>query len=83
MAFWASRAPTILVAAALTSALLIIIFHPLLEHYALARPNARSSHKAPTPQGGGIAVILSTIGISYAAFTFCPLMRRRRFGFRL
>lgn len=30
---------------------------PLLRRYALARPNARSSHKAPTPQGGGMAVI--------------------------
>jgi len=27
----------------------------------LARPNARSSHKQPTPQGGGIAVIAATI----------------------
>jgi UDP-N-acetylmuramyl pentapeptide phosphotransferase/UDP-N-acetylglucosamine-1-phosphate transferase len=31
---------------------------PLWRNYALARPNARSSHKQPTPQGGGIAVLL-------------------------
>ena len=30
---------------------------PLFSRYALARPNARSSHKLPTPQGGGVAVI--------------------------
>ena len=72
MAFWLCWAPAILAAAALTSALLIIVFRPLLEHYAMAQPNARSSHKVPTPQGGGIAVILATIGISYLAFCFLP-----------
>lgn len=35
--------------------------HPLLVRYALARPNARSSHKIPTPQGGGIAVVAATL----------------------
>ncbi|WP_439922632.1 glycosyl transferase [Nitrobacter sp. JJSN] len=34
---------------------------PLLQRYALARPNARSSHKLPTPQGAGIAVIAATL----------------------
>jgi UDP-N-acetylmuramyl pentapeptide phosphotransferase/UDP-N-acetylglucosamine-1-phosphate transferase len=43
-------------AAALT-AVLIVLLKPWLLRYALARPNARSSHLAPTPQGGGIAVI--------------------------
>jgi UDP-N-acetylmuramyl pentapeptide phosphotransferase/UDP-N-acetylglucosamine-1-phosphate transferase len=42
---------------ALLSVLLIILLKPLLIRYALARPNARSSHKVPTPQGGGIAVV--------------------------
>lgn len=32
---------------------------PLFRRYALARPNARSSHEIPTPQGGGLAVILA------------------------
>jgi UDP-N-acetylmuramyl pentapeptide phosphotransferase/UDP-N-acetylglucosamine-1-phosphate transferase len=32
---------------------------PMFRRYALARPNARSSHRIPTPQGGGIAVILA------------------------
>ena len=81
IAFWAPRALTILVAAALSSALLIILFRPLLEHYAMAQPNARSSHKVPTPQGAGIAVILATIGISYAAFCFLPTSAARSLQF--
>lgn len=37
---------------------LTVLIWPLLARYALARPNARSSHSVPTPQGGGVAVIL-------------------------
>jgi UDP-N-acetylmuramyl pentapeptide phosphotransferase/UDP-N-acetylglucosamine-1-phosphate transferase len=58
------------VAAALTCAGLTKLLLPLLRRYALARPNARSSHVEPTPQGGGIAVIaasLSTAGICAAS----------------
>lgn len=40
---------------------LIYLLRPLLQRYAIARPNARSSHTTPTPQGGGIAVIGATI----------------------
>jgi UDP-N-acetylmuramyl pentapeptide phosphotransferase/UDP-N-acetylglucosamine-1-phosphate transferase len=47
----------LLLGAGLLSAALIVVLKPLLMRYALARPNARSSHQAPTPQGGGIAVI--------------------------
>jgi UDP-N-acetylmuramyl pentapeptide phosphotransferase/UDP-N-acetylglucosamine-1-phosphate transferase len=46
-----------LVTAALLSFGLIRLLRPLLVRYALARPNARSSHTVPTPQGGGIAVV--------------------------
>lgn len=42
---------------ALVSIGLITLLLPLMRKYALARPNARSSHTAPTPQGGGMAVI--------------------------
>ena len=42
---------------AVASGLAIMGLRPLLARYALARPNARSAHAAPTPQGGGIAVI--------------------------
>jgi UDP-N-acetylmuramyl pentapeptide phosphotransferase/UDP-N-acetylglucosamine-1-phosphate transferase len=54
----------IVAAAALVSAVLIIVLRPLLKRYALARPNARSSHQVPTPQGGGFAVIAATIAVS-------------------
>jgi UDP-N-acetylmuramyl pentapeptide phosphotransferase/UDP-N-acetylglucosamine-1-phosphate transferase len=46
------------VACAVAAALLIWVLHPWLVRYALARPNARSSHTVPTPQGGGIAIIV-------------------------
>jgi UDP-N-acetylmuramyl pentapeptide phosphotransferase/UDP-N-acetylglucosamine-1-phosphate transferase len=50
--------------AAFASAVLIIVLRSLIKRYALARPNARSSHQAPTPQGGGIAVVTATIAVS-------------------
>jgi UDP-N-acetylmuramyl pentapeptide phosphotransferase/UDP-N-acetylglucosamine-1-phosphate transferase len=57
--------PSILAGAALAgavlSACLIRLLRPLLVRYALARPNARSSHSVPTPQGGGIAVLAATL----------------------
>jgi UDP-N-acetylmuramyl pentapeptide phosphotransferase/UDP-N-acetylglucosamine-1-phosphate transferase len=40
-----------------------LILRPFLLRIALARPNARSSHKQPTPQGGGIAVVAATLAI--------------------
>jgi UDP-N-acetylmuramyl pentapeptide phosphotransferase/UDP-N-acetylglucosamine-1-phosphate transferase len=52
----------IVLAAAAVSAALIAILRPLLSRYALARPNARSSHRAPTPQGGGLAVVACSVG---------------------
>jgi UDP-N-acetylmuramyl pentapeptide phosphotransferase/UDP-N-acetylglucosamine-1-phosphate transferase len=53
--------------AALMSALLTVIVRPMLLRVALAKPNARSSHRIPTPQGGGIAVIGATL-IAAGAF---------------
>jgi UDP-N-acetylmuramyl pentapeptide phosphotransferase/UDP-N-acetylglucosamine-1-phosphate transferase len=38
---------------------------PMLQRHALARPNARSSHASPTPQGGGIGLV---IGLLVAAW---------------
>ncbi len=43
--------------AGIATALIIVAIMPLLRRYALARPNARSSHTMPTPQGAGIAII--------------------------
>jgi UDP-N-acetylmuramyl pentapeptide phosphotransferase/UDP-N-acetylglucosamine-1-phosphate transferase len=59
------------IAAALT-ALLILLLRPLLQRYALARPNARSSHREPTPQGAGIAVIAATIASVAGTALFAP-----------
>ncbi len=50
-------------ASVLTSGVLIWLLQPLLKRHALARPNARSSHTTPTPQGGGIAVVAATVGV--------------------
>lgn len=47
----------ILLIAGFLSTILILVLKPILVRYAMARPNARSSHKIPTPQGGGIAVV--------------------------
>ena len=46
------------------SAAIIKAIWPLLLRYALARPNARSSHRVPTPQGAGIAVIAATLFVA-------------------
>jgi UDP-N-acetylmuramyl pentapeptide phosphotransferase/UDP-N-acetylglucosamine-1-phosphate transferase len=51
----------VVVLAAIASACVIWAIRPLLLRYALARPNARSSHRIPTPQGAGIAVISATL----------------------
>jgi UDP-N-acetylmuramyl pentapeptide phosphotransferase/UDP-N-acetylglucosamine-1-phosphate transferase len=53
-----------LIAAAALSGVLIVLLSPLLRRYVLARPNARSSHREPTPQGGGIPVIVSTVVVT-------------------
>jgi UDP-N-acetylmuramyl pentapeptide phosphotransferase/UDP-N-acetylglucosamine-1-phosphate transferase len=36
----------------------------------MAKPNARSSHKEPTPQGGGIAVVGATLAVSAGVLFF-------------
>jgi len=60
----------IFLAAAVISFALLLILRPLLQRYALAHPNARSSHKIPTAQGAGIGVIAATIAPSPAHW-FC------------
>jgi len=52
------------------SAGLIVVLMPWLKAYALARPNARSSHREPTPQGGGIAVIVATLAAAWLGISF-------------
>jgi UDP-N-acetylmuramyl pentapeptide phosphotransferase/UDP-N-acetylglucosamine-1-phosphate transferase len=52
--------------AASLSAAIIIALIPLLQRYALAHPNGRSSHRRATPQGAGLAVIAATIIVAAA-----------------
>jgi UDP-N-acetylmuramyl pentapeptide phosphotransferase/UDP-N-acetylglucosamine-1-phosphate transferase len=52
------------VPAAMLSAGVTWAIRPLLLKHALARPNARSSHRIPTPQGAGIAVIAATLMVT-------------------
>jgi UDP-N-acetylmuramyl pentapeptide phosphotransferase/UDP-N-acetylglucosamine-1-phosphate transferase len=51
-------------AAAVLSAGITWAILPFLFRHALARPNARSSHHVPTPQGAGIAVIVATLVVA-------------------
>lgn len=51
----------LVIGAAASSAGLIVVLRPLLMRYALARPNGRSSHTTPTPQGAGIAVVATAL----------------------
>jgi UDP-N-acetylmuramyl pentapeptide phosphotransferase/UDP-N-acetylglucosamine-1-phosphate transferase len=51
----------VFVVAATLSFALIRALLPLLQRHALAHPNARTSHTAPTPQGGGIGVVAATL----------------------
>ena len=64
-------------ASAVVCAGLIWLLWPVLRRYALARPNTRSSHTVPTPQGGGIAVIAATLAVA-APRSPPPAFRRRR-----
>ena len=58
---WIVGGVTTAALSALACAGLIIVLRPWLQRYALAKPNARSSHREPTPQGGGIAVVATTV----------------------
>jgi UDP-N-acetylmuramyl pentapeptide phosphotransferase/UDP-N-acetylglucosamine-1-phosphate transferase len=55
----------VLAAAVLSSGMTWAI-RPLLLRHVLARPNARSSHRVPTAQGAGIAVIAATLVVAGA-----------------
>jgi UDP-N-acetylmuramyl pentapeptide phosphotransferase/UDP-N-acetylglucosamine-1-phosphate transferase len=57
----------LIISSAVATAGLIVLLFPLMQRYALARPNGRSSHKVPTPQGGGAAVVAATIATTAAA----------------
>jgi UDP-N-acetylmuramyl pentapeptide phosphotransferase/UDP-N-acetylglucosamine-1-phosphate transferase len=69
------RDVAVIVLAGLASVGLIVLMGPLFARYALARPNARSSHEAPTPQGGGVAVVLGGFMALAAIALFDPAGR--------
>ncbi len=54
------------------SAVLTMLLRPLLTRYVMARPNQRSSHREPTPQGGGIAVMAALVVAVAFAFVLVP-----------
>ena len=56
--------------AGLLSACLTWAIRPMMLQHALAKPNARSSHRIPTPQGAGIAVIAATLIVAAAIAGF-------------
>lgn len=59
--------------AAAITAMLVVLCRPVLVYIALAKPNARSSHREPTPQGGGAPTILATLLVSLAAASIVEL----------
>ena len=40
--------------------------------YALAKPNARSSHRVPVPEGGGIPVVIAALSVAGLLVAFGP-----------
>jgi UDP-N-acetylmuramyl pentapeptide phosphotransferase/UDP-N-acetylglucosamine-1-phosphate transferase len=65
----------LVVGSAIATAGLITLMKPLLIRYALARPNARSSHTVPTPQGGGIAIVLVVLTVAIGCALAVPELR--------
>jgi UDP-N-acetylmuramyl pentapeptide phosphotransferase/UDP-N-acetylglucosamine-1-phosphate transferase len=63
---WAIIAGIPILAAALCAGTLLLLL-PWLRSYALARPIDRSLHREPTPQGGGLGVLLATFATTWLA----------------
>jgi UDP-N-acetylmuramyl pentapeptide phosphotransferase/UDP-N-acetylglucosamine-1-phosphate transferase len=57
----------IVLASAALSIAAISLSLPWLKSRAIALPNARSAHREPTPQGGGLGVVLSTFATAWFA----------------
>ena len=51
---------------------LIFVLRSTFVRYAVAQPNARSSHRSATPQGGGIGVIGATIAVVFMSAIIEP-----------
>jgi UDP-N-acetylmuramyl pentapeptide phosphotransferase/UDP-N-acetylglucosamine-1-phosphate transferase len=59
---------------------LTVLLRPWLTRYAMVRPNARSSHYQPTPQGGGIAVVVATLVVAWGAVALSPALLQNQDG---
>jgi hypothetical protein len=66
---WLAEGAVTVIFTALMSALLIVALLPWLERYAPANPNARSSHRTPTPQGAVVAATMDAAGVALAIFS--------------
>src|SRR5262249_6975460 len=53
---------------------LMVLLRPWLARYAMVQPNVRSSHLRPTPQGGGIAVVIATLLVASGAILVLPAL---------
>ena len=71
--------PIALLALVLSLALMVLL-QPWLARYAMARPNARSSHRQPTPQGGGISVVVATFVVAWGAVAASPALLQNEGG---
>ena len=60
--------------------MLTVLLRPWLARHAMARPNARSSHYHPTPQGGGIAVVVATLSVAWGAAALSPALLQNQGG---
>jgi UDP-N-acetylmuramyl pentapeptide phosphotransferase/UDP-N-acetylglucosamine-1-phosphate transferase len=47
----------------------MVLLRPWLARFAMVQPNTRSSHHKPTPQGGGIAVVVATLLVAWGGVT--------------
>jgi len=65
VAYWAVIGIPVLAAALCAGALIVLL--PWLKAYALAQPVDRSSHREPTPQGGGLGAIVATFAAAWFA----------------
>ena len=74
--------PIALLALVLSLALMVLL-QPWLARYAMARPNARSSHRQPTPQGGGISVVVATFVVAWGAVAASPALLQNEGGHSL
>jgi UDP-N-acetylmuramyl pentapeptide phosphotransferase/UDP-N-acetylglucosamine-1-phosphate transferase len=67
-------------AAFIVSAGLILALWPIFDRYWVTSPNARSSHRRPTPQGGGLAFIAATTIVVAVANIIVPALANETHG---